>query len=135
VLVAGASNQLDLQLMRPLSVTLEATRSCAPSTRSARSMPVRLGKWSPAQARDPSRQPQGQSRRTLRAAGAKLFFLPPYSPDLNPIEMAFAKLKGAFRNAQARTIDGVVGETARALPTVSAKECAGYFRHASYASI
>jgi hypothetical protein len=67
-------------------------------------------------------------------AGAKLFFLPPYSPDLNPIEKVFAKLKGALRKAKARTIDGVLEETARALPTVSAKECAGYFRHAGYAS-
>jgi transposase len=74
-------------------------------------------------------------RRALRAVGAKLIFLPPYSPDLNPIEKVFAKLKGALRKAQARTIDGVVEETARALPTVSAKECAGYFRHAGYASI
>jgi transposase len=45
-------------------------------------------------------------RRALRAVGAKLFFLPPYSPDLNPIEKVFAKLKGALRKTQARTIDG-----------------------------
>jgi transposase len=74
-------------------------------------------------------------RKAIRGAGAKLFFLPPYSPDLNPIEQAFAKLKAALRKAQARTIDGVMEATAHALPTVSAKECAGYFRHAGYASI
>ena len=74
-------------------------------------------------------------RKAIRAAGAKLFFLPPYSPDLNPIEKAFAKLKGALRKAQARTVDGLIEETARALPTVSAKECAGYFRQPGYASI
>jgi transposase len=74
-------------------------------------------------------------RKAIRSAGAKLFFLPPYSPDLNPIENVFAKLKGALRKAQARTIGGVMEETARALPTVSAKECAGCFRHAGYASI
>src|SRR5262245_4169994 len=74
-------------------------------------------------------------RKAIRGAGAKLFFLPPYSPDLNPIEKVFAKLKGALRKAQARTVDGVVAETARALPSVSANECARYFRHAGYASI
>lgn len=67
--------------------------------------------------------------------GAKLLFLPPYSPDLNPIEQVFAKLKGALCKAQARSIDAVIQETARALPTVSAAECANYFRHAGYASI
>jgi transposase len=73
-------------------------------------------------------------RKAIRATGAKLFFLPPYSPDLNPTEMVFAKRKGALRKVQARTIDGVMEETARALPTVSAKQCAGYFRHAGYAA-
>ena len=64
-----------------------------------------------------------------------LVFLPPYSPDLNPIEQVFAKLKAALRKAQARTIDAVVQEIARALPSVSSTECANYFRHAGYASI
>jgi transposase len=74
-------------------------------------------------------------RRALRAVGAKLLFLPPYSPDLNPIEKVFAKLKEALRKAQARTVDGLLEETARTLPTISAKECAGFFRHAGYASV
>src|SRR5262245_15795992 len=74
-------------------------------------------------------------RAAIRGAGAKLFFLSPYSPDLNPIKKVFAKLKGALRKAQARTIDGVMEGTARALPTVSAKEWPAYFRHAGYASI
>ena len=69
------------------------------------------------------------------AAGARLVFLPPYSPDLNPIEQIFAKLKTALRKAQARTIDTVVQEIARTLPSFSAAECANYFRHAGYASI
>jgi transposase len=68
-------------------------------------------------------------------AGARLLFLPPYSPDLNPIEQAFAKLKAALRKAQARTIDGVVQEVARTLPSFSATECSNYFRHAGYTSI
>jgi transposase len=69
------------------------------------------------------------------AAGARLVFLPPYSPDLNPIEQIFAKLKTALRKAQARTIDAVVQEIARTLPSFSAAECANYFRRAGYASI
>ena len=56
------------------------------------------------------------------AAGARLVFLPPYSPDLNPIEQIFAKLKTALRKAQARTIDTVVQEIARTLPSFSAAE-------------
>ena len=73
--------------------------------------------------------------RAIRAAGARLVFLPPYSPDLNPIEQVFAKLKGALRKAQARTIDTLVHEIARTLPAFSSAECANYFRHAGYASI
>jgi transposase len=73
--------------------------------------------------------------RAIRAAGARLVFLPPYSPDLNPIEQVFAKLKGALRKAQARSIDAVVEQIARALPSFSSAECANYFRHAGYVSI
>jgi transposase len=73
--------------------------------------------------------------RAIRAAGARLAFLPPYSPDLNPIEQVFAKLKSALRKAQARTIDAVIDQIAHALPTFSSAECANYFRHAGYASI
>lgn len=79
---------------------------------------------------------KGKSIRTaIRGAGAKLVFLPPYSPDLNPIEQVFAKLKGALRKAQARTIDAVCQQLANALPSFSSDECANYFRHAGYASI
>ena len=74
-------------------------------------------------------------RSAVHAVGARLVFLPPYSPDLNPIEQVFAKLKAALRKAQARTIDAVVQEIARALPSVSSAECANYFRHAGYASM
>jgi transposase len=73
--------------------------------------------------------------RAIGNVGARLLFLPPYSPDLNPIEQAFAKLKAALRKAQARTIDAVVQEVARALPSFSPAECGNYFRHAGYASI
>lgn len=72
-------------------------------------------------------------RRALRAVGAKLFFLPKYSPDLNPIEMLFSKLKHGLRKAAQRTHDALYNALARLLPTVSPKECANYFAKAGYA--
>ena len=71
----------------------------------------------------------------LRAKGVKLRYLPPYSPDLNPIESAFAKLKAHLRQAAARTLDQLVTALANALDTFSAADCRAFFRHALYASI
>jgi transposase len=65
----------------------------------------------------------GAIRRTLRAAGAKLFFLPKYSPDLNPIEMLFSKLKHGLREAAKPTQDAIVN----LLPQVDANRCSNYF--------
>jgi len=71
-------------------------------------------------------------RAAIEAVGAKLLFLPSYSPDLNPIEMVFAKLKSQLRAAAIRTVDALwkaLGEIALALtPT----ECANYIRHCGY---
>ena len=72
-------------------------------------------------------------RRALRAAGAKLFFLPKYSPDLNPIEMLFSKLKHGLRKAAKRTLDTVYQAVAELLPTVEPVECANFFAEAGYA--
>jgi transposase len=72
-------------------------------------------------------------RRAIRAAGARLFFLPKYSPDLNPIEMLFAKLKHRLRKAAARTSDAVCDAIAHILATVTATECINYFIEAGYA--
>ena len=72
-------------------------------------------------------------RRALRAVGAKLFFLPKYSPDLNPIEMFFSKLKHRLRNAAERTHDAVYSAISTVLPTVLPAECANYFAKAGYA--
>jgi len=69
----------------------------------------------------------------LRAAGAKLFFLPKYSPDLNPIEMLFSKLKHGLRKAAKRTEDAVYDAIADLLPTVRPAECQNYFAKAGYA--
>lgn len=74
-------------------------------------------------------------RAAISSVGARLIFLPPYSPDLNPIEQVFAKLKAALRKAQARSIETVIQEIARTLPSISSDECANYFRHAGYASM
>jgi len=73
-------------------------------------------------------------RRLIRAAGAKLFFLPPYSPDLNPIEQVFAKLKLLHRKAARRTTDAICHQIGALLTTFSPQQCANYFRNAGYAS-
>lgn len=72
-------------------------------------------------------------RLALRAAGAKLFFLSKYSPDLNPIEMIFSKLKHGLRKAAKRTEQAVYEAIVDLLPTVSSIECANYFAEAGYA--
>ena len=71
-------------------------------------------------------------RRAIRAAGAKLFFLPKYSPDLNPIEKFFAKLKHWLRMAAKRTVDAVYDAIAEILPLTSSAECSNYFAEAGY---
>jgi transposase len=73
-------------------------------------------------------------RTTIRAAGAKLFFLPVYSPDLNPIEQAFAKMKTLLRKADARTIEATWRTIGALLDCLTPTECANYFRNAGYAS-
>jgi transposase len=73
-------------------------------------------------------------RRAIRSAGAKLFFLPPYSPDLNPIEQAFSKLKTLLRRENARTIEQVEKSIAKLLRQISPTECINYFHEAGYAS-
>jgi transposase len=74
-------------------------------------------------------------RRAIRHAGAHLLFLPPYSPDLNPIEMMFAKLKTLLRKADARSIAAVWHKIGSLLAEFSPEECANYIRHAGYASV
>lgn len=73
-------------------------------------------------------------RKAIRAVGAKLLFLPPYSPDLNPIEQAFAKLKHWLRQAQARSIEEVYESLAIILERFQPKECAAYLKNSGYAS-
>ena len=72
-------------------------------------------------------------RRALRRAGAKLFFLPPYSPDLNPIEQVFAKLKTLLRKAAERSVEDTWRRIGQLLDHFSAAECANYLVNSGYA--
>lgn len=71
-------------------------------------------------------------RQAIEAAGAALFYLPPYSPDFNPIEMAFSKLKAALRKAAARTIADLWQVIAKAIDTFTPTQCENYFAAAGY---
>jgi transposase len=71
-------------------------------------------------------------RQLIRSAGAKLFFLPKYSPDLNPIEQVFAKLKHLLRKAAARTVDTVCTAIAEVLDAFTPEECANYLKNSGY---
>ena len=74
-------------------------------------------------------------RCVIRAAGAKLFYLPPYSPDLNPIEQLFAKVKHWMRSAEERDHEATWRRVGNLLELVSPAECANYLRNAGYASV
>jgi transposase len=71
-------------------------------------------------------------REAIEATGAKVRFLPAYSPDLNPIEQAFAKLKAALRKGAARTVKAILRLIGKLLKSFAPEECANYFRHAGY---
>ena len=71
-------------------------------------------------------------RNAITAAGASLRYLPPYSPDFNPIENAFSKLKAVLRKAAARTINELWTVIGAALPTFTQSECTAYFTAAGY---
>ena len=73
-------------------------------------------------------------RQAIEAAGATLRYLPPYSPDLNPIEKAFSKIKAHLRKAAKRTVAGLWEAIADTLPKVTQTECSNYFANAGYAS-
>lgn len=73
-------------------------------------------------------------RKRIEAVGATLRYLPPYSPDFNPIELWFAKLKGLLRTARRRTVEEVWTTVGECLASFSAIECRNYFRHCGYAA-
>jgi transposase len=72
------------------------------------------------------------TRQRIEAAGASLLYLPPYSPDFNPIENAFAKLKALLRKAAQRTVDGLWATIGRLLDLFTPAECRNYFAAAGY---
>jgi transposase len=71
-------------------------------------------------------------RAAIEEAGATLLFLPPYSPDLNPIEMAWSKLKALIRKVKPRHLDELVEATRQALQSVTSDDLLGWLRHAGY---
>jgi transposase len=72
-------------------------------------------------------------RELIERRGCQLWFLPPYSPDFNPIEEAFSKVKALLRRAQARVLEALFEATEEALLAISAKDARGYFEHCGYA--
>lgn len=74
-------------------------------------------------------------RDAIRSVGARRLFLPAYSPDLNPIEQVFSKLKTLLRKARARSCDAVASAIGALLPEFQTDECTNYLRHAGYGSV
>ena len=73
-------------------------------------------------------------RDAIEAMGAELEYLPAYSPDLNPIEQAFSKLKAALRKGAARKVNALLKLIGKLVKSFAPEECANYFRHAGYAA-
>jgi transposase len=73
-------------------------------------------------------------RRAIKDAGAKLIFLPPYSPDLNPIEQAFAKLKTLLRKENARTVEQTTNCIGQLIDQITPTECINFLRKAGYST-
>lgn len=71
-------------------------------------------------------------REAIEGVGARLIYLPPYSPDMNPIEPAWSKLKNTLRNFAARTHDTLNDAVAMAIKLIAPSDCAGWFRHCGY---
>lgn len=71
-------------------------------------------------------------REAIAAAGVKVLYLPPYSPDLNPIELVFAKFKSLIRSACERTVEGLWQRCGQLLDHFTSNECLNYFRHCGY---
>jgi transposase len=71
-------------------------------------------------------------RELVDARGCQLLYLPPYSPDLSPIEEAFSKIKGILRNAQARSREALIEAMGRALDAITPQDARGFFEHCGY---
>jgi len=73
-----------------------------------------------------------KARELIKAAGCQMLFLPPYSPDFNPIEKMWSKVKAILRGLEARTLSALYEAVKVALSRVTTADCAGFFRHAGY---
>jgi transposase len=74
----------------------------------------------------------GRVKDLIEGRGCELLYLPPYSPDYNPIEQAFSKLKGLLRRAGARTREALIGAMGEALNVITAQDASGFFGHCGY---
>lgn len=74
-------------------------------------------------------------REAIEAASARLLYLPPYSPDLNPIENAFSKFKWLLKTAKERTVDALWNTCGQLIERFTERECRNYFRHCGYATL
>lgn len=77
----------------------------------------------------------GRVKEIIEARGCELVYLPPYSPDFNPIEQAFSKIKGLLRRAQARTREALIEAMGWALDAVSVRDIRGFFMHCGYGTV
>jgi transposase len=77
----------------------------------------------------------GRVKEIIEGRGCELLYLPPYSPDFNPIEQAFSKVKGLLRRAESRTREVLIEAMGRALSAVSARDARGFFGHCGYHSM
>jgi len=77
----------------------------------------------------------GRVKEIVEGAGCEVLYLPPYSPDLNPIEQAFSKVKRLLRKTEARTREALVEAMGRALEVVTARDASGFFRHRGYRTV
>jgi transposase len=83
---------------------------------------------------DGRKAPVNKIHRAIRTAGARLLFLPPYSPDFNPIEQALAKLRALLRKAEERTLEALWRRIGSLLDAFSPAECTNYFRNCGHGS-
>jgi transposase len=77
----------------------------------------------------------GRVKEIVEGRGCELLYLPPYSPDFNPIEQAFSKVKGLMRRAEARTREALIEVMGRTLEAVTARDARGFFGHCGYSSM
>jgi transposase len=77
----------------------------------------------------------GRVKEIIEGRGCELLYLPPYSPDFNPIEQAFSKVKGILRRAESRTRESLIGAMGKALEAVTAQDAQGFFGHCGYRSM